>query len=116
MAPPVSRNSSASSRIAGRACSWVRNFLPLPPLIEELLSLGDARLGAGTTDRFIAAFDATGYGSELRKPMLDGRGTWRSPPPPGSNPAGLSGLRFENRTQSPARVTFAADLAIGSVE
>ena len=84
-------------------------------MIEKLLSLGDARLGAGTTDRFIAAFDATGYGSELRKPMLDGRGSWRAPPP-GPDPARLSGLRFENRAQSPAQVTFAADLASASVE
>jgi hypothetical protein len=94
----------------------VRSFLPLPPLIEKLLSLADSRLGAGTAERFVARFNATGYGNELRKPMLDGSGVWRTSPPPGSNPACLGGLRIVNLAQSAAEVIFAADFASASVE
>jgi hypothetical protein len=87
----------------------VRNSSSLPSVVEHLLSVADRRLGEGTSARFLAAFDATGLGTELRKPMLAGGGSWRPAPPDGFDPARIAGLRVENRRTADDQITLACD-------
>src|SRR6185437_14709397 len=105
-APP---SCSTATRSGGRGCFLARNSSSLPNVVEHLLSVADRQLGEGTSAKFLAAFDATGLGAELRKPMLAGGGSWRPTPSDGFDPTRITRVRIKNRQAAENQITLVCD-------
>jgi hypothetical protein len=93
-----------------------RSSSSLPPIVRQLLSYADQRLGEGVSEEFVQAFDRVDRENFFEIPMLHRNGTWVRRHLSELQPCRTRALQIENPTDSDVELSLSVKIDAGSVE